>query len=176
MFWVKFALAAVAGVVVLMIVLTFLPPQDGPSAGDQRQAEDTATVYDRWQEDSERLRAPVDQPQQPEPDQQPQDAVEPEDSQPSEPQPQQYRQLSPEQQMQAERLLDHAIQSRQQARLPGFTWNRTVDACMQIIEQFPDTEYEMQARRILAEIPQRYRRLLNVTDEQLGPFLDEAAD
>ncbi len=180
MFWLKFGGVSIAVLALVIVGIVFLgDAADQPEVSERQDRQERAeTVYDRWDEDGERLRSPVE----------PQDksAEEPEDQieQPDEPQeetpeespdePRQFRELTTDQQYRAEQLLEQAITSRQQTRLPGFTWRQTIDYCRQIIDQFPDTEYELKAQRILAEIPRRDRRRWDVADEELGPYLEEA--
>mgnify|MGYP005846568559 CR=1 FL=1 len=51
-------------------------------------------------------------------------------------------------------------------RLP--TPRRGVELCRQIIKDYPGTEYEEQARKLLRKVPKRYHRRYNITKEELG--------
>jgi len=44
-----------------------------------------------------------------------------------------------------------------------------VDYCRQIIEKWPGSVYAFKARRMLGEIPQRYRKQYNITEEEINP-------
>ena len=43
-----------------------------------------------------------------------------------------------------------------------------VDYCREIIEKYPDSSYAPRARRMLRDIPRRYRKLYKITDEEMG--------
>jgi hypothetical protein len=42
-----------------------------------------------------------------------------------------------------------------------------VDACRQIMQKFPGSEFDYKARRMLADIPQRYRERYKITEEEI---------
>jgi outer membrane protein assembly factor BamD (BamD/ComL family) len=42
-----------------------------------------------------------------------------------------------------------------------------VDYCRQIIERWPKSVYAFQAKRMLADIPERYKKMYNVTEKEM---------
>jgi len=42
-----------------------------------------------------------------------------------------------------------------------------VDPCRQIIQKFPGSEFDYKARRMLADIPERYRERYKITDDEI---------
>ncbi len=136
---------------VLLIAFVIVP------VGCKKKTESEKTFYDVAAEDDARLRA------EPKPKQ-----TQPTETTQAQAQPtQQFRQLTEEEEAEAQRLLEWAIQSRKMGRLPAISYKQTVDTCRQIIKQFPDTEYEFKAKRILADIPEQYRSRYNITEEEI---------
>ncbi len=135
---------------VLLIAFVIVP------VGCKKKTEPGKTFYDVVAEDDARLRA----------EPQPRETVI-EEKQTSQQPTQQFRELTEEEQVEAERLLEWAIQSRKMGRLPAISYKQTIDACRQIVENFPDTEYEFKAKRILADIPEQYRRRYNITEDEI---------
>jgi len=43
-----------------------------------------------------------------------------------------------------------------------------IEACRQILAEFPNTQYAQQARELLRQVPERYQKMNNITDEELG--------
>ena len=43
-----------------------------------------------------------------------------------------------------------------------------IEACRQIFAEFPNTPYAQQARDLLRQVPERYKKMNNITDEELG--------
>lgn len=43
-----------------------------------------------------------------------------------------------------------------------------IEACRQILADFPNTQYAQQARELLRQVPERYQKMNNITDEELG--------
>ncbi len=135
---------------VLLIAFVIVP------VGCKKKTEPEKTYYDVIKEDDERLRA---EPQLKE--------TVSEEKQISEQPTKQFRELTEAEEAEAQRLLEWAIQSRKMGRLPAISYKQTIDACRQIIKQFPDTEYEFKAKRILADIPEQYRSRYNITEEEI---------
>jgi len=69
--------------------------------------------------------------------------------------------------IEAERLFEFAVQQRKIGRLPGTGFKPMVDACREIIQKFPGSEFDYKARRMLADIPERYRRRYKITEEEI---------
>lgn len=162
-FWLKMAGGAVA-IVGIIILASVLWPKG--------ELEPQKTVYDVWDKDDKRLRA---EPQPNEPaassNQLPRQQVTP---QPTTDEPSQlhFKELSEEEQVEAERIFEMAMAERKMSRLPGMTPKRMVDYCRQIIQKWPGSEYAFKAKRMLADIPERYHEMYNITKEEidLGNF------
>ena len=150
-FWLKIA-ALVVVVIGLIILVNVLSHSDQPKPQPK-------TFYDVTEEDDRRLRAEpefedIKQANQP-------PTVEPR------PQPvPKFKQLSEIDSIEAERLFEFAMQQRKIGRLPGTGFKPMVDACRQIIQKFPGSEFDYKARRMLADIPQRYRERYKITKEE----------
>ena len=173
-FWPKIITLAII-VAVLVAVVKFLP--------ESKKEEPQPSLSETFRKDDERLRAkpePVEQPQQesqvqPEeqPEQQPQQVEAPESilDEPAQPeqvegQPEPLRQLSEIENIEAERLFEQAETFRKTARVQtGF--KPMVDICRQIMAKFPGTEWDIKARRLLNEIPERYYERYKITEEEL---------
>jgi len=145
------------------LALTLIIFVIGP-VGCKKKTESEKTFYDIAAEDDARLRAePKPKQAQPTETARTQDRIQQTQAQPTK----QFRQLTIEEDVEAQRLLEWAIQSRKMGRLPAISYKQTVDTCRQIIKQFPDTEYEFKAKRILADIPEQYRSRYNITEEEI---------
>jgi len=155
-FWLKIAGAAVVVVGVIILVKALLP---------KSEPEPQKTVYDVWEKDDKRLRAEP-QPKEPPPTT---SVVQPRNNtQAVEPPKPQFKELSEEEKVEAERLLEMALTERKMARLPGMTPKRMVDYCRQIIQKWPGSEYAFKAKRMLADIPERYREMYHITKEEIN--------
>ncbi|MHC4157825.1 MAG: hypothetical protein ACYSSO_01975 [Planctomycetota bacterium] len=158
-FWLK-----IAGVVVIIVGLIILVNIFSSSESEPEAEPATPeTVHDMWQEDERRLRAePTVEPSE-ETEQQP-------TKKPTEPAKPQFTELSLEQRAEAERLFEWALAQRKMGRLPGMTttsYNKMVDACRQIIQKFPGSEFDYKARRMLADMPSRHRERYSITEEEI---------
>lgn len=160
--WVKIAIFAVVIVAVIVVIGKLLPSREALMEPKPEQ-----TYYDVTKEDDKRLRAEpkFKEPARKEtaeettaqgPAQQSDKSSKP-----------QFRELTEAEKAEAERLLEWAIQTRKMGRLPVVSFKQTVDACRQIIERFPGTEYEFKAKRILADIPEHYRSRYKITDDEI---------
>ena len=160
-FWLKVAAGAVAIVVIIIIVGAYLPK-------GEKKPQPQKTVYDVWEKDDKRLRAepqfketPIS-PNQPIAQQQVQQlptVVEP-------PKPQ-FKELTEEEKIEAERLYEMAITERKMGRLPVMTYKKMVDYCREIIRKWPDSEYAFKAKRLLADLPERFHQMYNITKEEI---------
>jgi hypothetical protein len=160
-FWLKIAVVAVMIVGVVIFVSTFTSSSK-PQSQSQPRAEEK-TIYDVWEEDQKRLLAEP----QPQELQAAAASVRPGNEPPPEPALPQFRELSEIEQIDAEKLLNVAIQHRKMGRLGGIGLNTMVDCCRQIIQKYPDTVYAFKAKRMLADIPERYRAQYNITQQEL---------
>ena len=151
MFWLKIAglVIAVAGLIV--VVGKFTGPKQ---AGKPEQK----TVQDMWEQDEKRLRAEP-KVQQPTTREQRPKTIEPDSPQ--------FKELDIEDKVRAEKLFEMALFERKKGRLPGMGFKQMVDYCRQIIQEYPDSIYAFKARRMLADIPRRYRKQYNITEEEL---------
>ena len=141
-------LAALAGAVIVLIGV-FSSSRPEPAVRPE-------TFYDVIERDDERLRA------EPKPEHIP--AAE-RAAKAGRPQPEE---IPLEERVQAERLFEMALAQRKMARLPGIGYKLMVDYCRQIIEKYPDSPYAAKAKRMLREVPQRYRKQYKITDEEMG--------
>ena len=140
-FW-KVAAFAVVAVGLIFLVKNFSKPKPEPEPQTKSK-----TFHDVTEQDDQRLRA------------------EPESEQTR----QQFKELTPEQQVDAERLFEMALAQRKMGRLPGMSYKLMVDYCRQIIAKYPDSVYAFKARRMLGDIPQQYRKKYNITEEETNP-------
>ncbi len=142
-FWGKMGVFAVI-VVALVAAVKFYP---GKSSEPKEKPK---TFYDVIQEDDKRLRAdPVPPVATNKP---PVEAVN----------------LSPEDEVQAQRLFEMAITQRKMGRLPGVTFKLMVDYCREIITSYPDSSYALKSQAMLREIPPRHQKMYKVTEEEMG--------
>jgi hypothetical protein len=81
-----------------------------------------------------------------------------------------FKELSPEEEVQAEKLFEMAMTHRKMGILPGLHFKKMVDYCREIIQKWPGSEYAYKAKRMLADIPERHRERYNITDEEISPF------
>jgi len=156
-FWLKIAGVAVlvVGVIILITVFT--------SGTDSEPKEPQKTVYDQWEEDDKRLRA---EPQYKEP---PATAPSVQQTTPVAPPKPEFKKLNEIEEIQAQRLFEAAITERKMGRLPGIRlgYKKMVDHCREIIRRWPDSEYAFNAKRMLADIPERYHKMYNITKEEI---------
>lgn len=83
--------------------------------------------------------------------------------------PKQYRQLPIEQETMAETKLSVARDLYAElGRMPGMPYTRLVKECREIISTYPDTQYADEARKLLAQVPERLRPTYKITSEELG--------
>jgi len=158
-FWLKIAGLAVVIVVLIVGIAVF-------TSSEPKQARDK-TVYDQWQEDEKRLTAEPQLKEQPLPEQtsgtnnivQPGTSVEP-------PEPQ-FKKLSPEEEIQAQQLWEWVKTQRKMGRLPVMGYGQMVKTCRDIIRRWPESKYAFYAKRTLADLPERYQKMYNITKEEI---------
>jgi hypothetical protein len=78
-----------------------------------------------------------------------------------------FKPLSEIDEIEAERLLNVAVPGRSIGRLPMTGAKLMVDTCRQIIQRWPDSRYAYNAKKMLADLPERYQRTYNITPEEL---------
>jgi hypothetical protein len=148
-FWLK-----IAGIVVVILgaIVLVNAPSSSESKGEKEYKPET--FWEQVREDDKRLRA---DPESIEP------RVSDEGAEADKPQ---FRELSEIERIDAERLFNVALQHRKIGRLQGIGLRTMVDCCRQIIEKYPDSEYAFKAKRMLADIPERFRSRYNITEEE----------
>jgi hypothetical protein len=156
-FWLK-AAGGIVIVVVLFIVVNMF------RSSSQQKPPEPKTIYDQFAEDDKKLRAEpnADEIRQ---------AVAPKTSERYEPNAADFKPLSEEEQVDAEKLFEMAMFHKKQGRLPGIAGGNKlmVDYCRQIIQKYPDSEYAWKARRMLSTLPARFKQQYNVTEEEINP-------
>ena len=150
-FWLK-----AAGGVVIVVGLIMLVNVFKSSSSKQKPKTTEAepnTFYDTIAQDDKRLRA------------------EPKTSERYEPNVADFKELSEEEKVDAEKLFEMAMFHKKQGRLPGIAGGNKlmVDYCRQIIQKYPDSEYAWKSRRMLGDIPTRFRQQYNITEEEINP-------
>ena len=171
--WVKVAIVGVVVLGLVILVISFLPKDSQPQSGSN-------SVYEQWEKDDAKFRAepepaveepPTEQENPPEPAA----ANEPTaaNTSPKPPPPTevtavpQFVELSLEQKVQAEKLFEMALFHSKQGRLPGMGYKKMVDYCREIIQRWPESEYAFKAKRMIRHMPERFRRLYNITEEEI---------
>lgn len=167
-FWLK-----VAGIAVLVLVVIVAI---GLFTGEKEPERPPKTFYDQVQEDKEKfltkpqpVNEPAREPEKPPKVETPAEPVQPsiEKAVPDEPSQLYFKPLSEIEKIEAERLLNVAAPGRSIGRLPMTGFKLMVDTCRQIITKWPDSWYAYQAKRMLADMPPRYRPRYKITDEEL---------
>ena len=75
---------------------------------------------------------------------------------------QQEEELNP----QAEKVLEHAKGFLKMGRFTSY--KKGIVLCRQLLDDYPDTKYEKQARELLKTVPERHRKRYKITNEELG--------
>ena len=78
-----------------------------------------------------------------------------------------FKQLSEEEAIEAEKLFNEAVPFSHIGHLPVTGYKTMVDLCRQIIEKFPGSEYAWKAKRMLKEMPERFRERYKITEEEI---------
>ncbi len=178
-FWLKIAAFAIA-IVVGIVAVTMLIP-GGPKEPSGNSAGPEKTFYDQAEQDKKKFlaepKALDSSQQQPaaeqspaaEKPQAPVEQVQPpaEPPKPAGPVTLYFKELSETDSIEAERLLNVAVPGRSIGRLPMTGYKLMVDSCRQIIQRWPDSWYAYNAKRMLADMPERYRRNYNITEGEL---------
>ena len=86
---------------------------------------------------------------------------------PAQPQEPQFRELPFPEQVEAERIWEMVKTERKMGRLPVMTYTKMIRYCRDLIKRFPGTRYAYGAKQALAEVPDRYRKQNNITDEEI---------
>jgi hypothetical protein len=86
------------------------------------------------------------------------------------PRPQnQYKELSEEDKIQAEKLINYTedLFMKAAGRHVG-TYKRGVELCRQVMKDYPGSEYADRARQLLRQVPENQRTRYGITDQELG--------
>ncbi len=167
-FWLKVAGAAV-GVVALIVLVGVLT---GGGGEPPRPQEPEKGFYDVVKSDRERLNAEpqLPAPAQPSPTPKGNTAPVPEQNtatpQQGQPAPQ-FRKLEIEEEIEAQRLWEWVVTQRSMGRLPVTTYGEMVRKCREIKSRWPGTKYAYLATRALADLPERYHKMYNITKEEI---------
>ena len=153
--WLKAALAAVVVAGIVVAVKIYSPSESKP-------VEKPKTFYDVIESDDKRLRT------LPEADERPPRRPRRISRAEGQALQQQYKVLTPEEQVQAEKLFEMAMFERKKARLPGMNYQRMVQYCREIIKRFSGSSQAKLAKKMLAEVPEYQRDRYNITDEELS--------
>jgi len=70
--------------------------------------------------------------------------------------------------VEAERLYNMALTQYRIGRRTGMTFKKMVDYCREILERYPNSPEAAKAKVLMRNMPERYRQLYNVTNEELG--------
>jgi hypothetical protein len=71
-----------------------------------------------------------------------------------------------EEDLEAQKLWIWAENQRKMGRLPGMGYGQMVKACREIIQRWPQSKYTFLAKRALADLPERYQQMYNITKEE----------
>ncbi len=169
-FWLKIAGIAII-VVVAVVAIAYFAGQ-----GKTEPKQPPRTFYDQVEKDKEKfltkpqpVNEPAQEPNKPAKNETPIKPVQPpvERTKPAEPTQLYFKPLSEIDEVEAERLLNVAVPGRSIGRLPMTGFKLMVDTCRQIITKWPDSWYAYQAKRMLADMPPRFRERYKVTDEEM---------
>jgi hypothetical protein len=175
-FWLKLAGGIVVALVLLIVGASFFSSKDtSPEPADDTSSEslvekvtETKSFAKQVEEDKEKFAVqPPPQPKQaPEPSSQTSEPRKPTAPAPVEPKVIYVKPLDEIDSIQAEKLLSAAVPGRSMARL-RVGYNLTVQNCRQILNDYPDTWFAYQAKRVLADLPERLRPNYKLTDDLL---------
>lgn len=68
----------------------------------------------------------------------------------------------------AENWYQMALFHKKSGQLPMLSQKKVVDYCRMILEHYPESPRAEEARQLLREMPEEYRKKYNVTDEEMG--------
>lgn len=173
-FWLKIAALAVVVVVVIVLIGVFSSSERSRPAAESAKEPETKpkTFYDQVEKDREKFLAEpqavvkeqVREQNQPADNQTPAEPVRPA----VKPAQLYFRPLSEIDRVEAERLLNVAVPGRSIGRLPIATdYQLMVEPCRQIISKWPDSWYAYNAKRMLIDMPTRFRERYKITRQEL---------
>lgn len=160
--WLKIAAAAVGLLVAVVVVSKFTSNDSTPAPQAASQESDKPkTVYDSFERDDREFGVQDKAGEEPVEEIAPaEEAPAAQDAQPT------FEKLPIEEEIQAQKLHSMALEERKRSRLPMMTPKLMVDYCREIIQKWPSSEYAFQAKRMLADIPDRYKKMYDVTDQE----------
>ena len=172
-FWLKIAGVAIA--VVLIFVLVTMFTSNGTQ--EPEQPEQPQRTFEQQVEADRENFSNLPQPVNSQDQDQNQTTVNvpetktvepvPEPPKPAEPIILYFKPLSEIEEIEAERLFNAAVPGRSIGRLPMTGFKLMVDSCRQIIKRWPDSRYAYNAKKLLADLPERYQQRYNVTPEEI---------
>ncbi|MFC1764220.1 hypothetical protein ACFL6U_19370 [Planctomycetota bacterium] len=182
-FWLKIAGGVVVALVVLVVAARLFSPEEGSqeSAPEPAVREDK-TFADQVEEDRQKFAVEVPPEAPPaEPVSMPVEQTPPQPE--STPAPRQdpitiyVKELDEIDAVRAEQLLSAAVPGRSMGRL-RVGYNLTLQNCRRILDEYPDTWYAFQAKRLLADIPERFHEQYKITDAtiDISGFLKPGRD
>jgi hypothetical protein len=166
-FWLKVAIVLAAVIAGAVVVTNFLS-RGVEHATDIERMEDLRRAQDAGLDDelaaaerrAEQPPPPAPAPPEPPPVRPPRTAEPP-------PGPV-YGEMSEEDLVAAERLYQMAYSQYKIGRLPGTTFKKMVDYCRELFERYPDSPQAAKARVLMRNMPERFKKMYNVTDEEMG--------
>lgn len=165
--WLKIS-GLVVLVVVAIVLINFLTSGKNSEPSELDQTEQPAkTIYEQWDKDDKELLAEPQYKGQPAPNQPvppPKQLAQPEPV--VQPKPQ-FKELSQEDEIEAQKLWIWVENQRKMGRLPVMGYGQMVKGCRDIIQRWPESKYAFFAKRALADLPDRYRKMYNITDEEI---------
>ena len=168
-FWLKIAGLAVAVIVGMIILASVFSGSENATEADGAPEPKPESVYDVWEQDDETLRAAPQPTESAKTSSAARPAADPQPVEPSQPQ---FTKLSMEDKVEAQRLWEWALDQRKMGRLPVMGYGQMVKTCREIIRRWPGSEYAFKAKRALADLPEQYHKMYNITKEEtdLGNF------
>jgi type IV secretory pathway VirB10-like protein len=159
-FWLKIAGVAVLVVVVIVGITVFMSSEP-KQAREQEPEPRKKTVYDQWEEDENKLSAEPQYKELP--------ATTPslQQTSPVAPPKPEFKKLSETEEIQAQQLWEWVKNQRKMGRLPVMGYGQMVKTCRDIIRRWPESEYAFYAKRALADLPERYHKMYNITKEEI---------
>jgi type IV secretory pathway VirB10-like protein len=170
--WLKIVGLVVLIVAVIVLISFFTSGTDSGPNEPKETEQPAKNIYEQWDKDDKELLAEPQYKEPPAPNQpvQPSNQVAP--AQPVEQPKPQFKELDPEDEIEAQKLWIWVENQRKMGRLPVMGYGQMVKGCRDIIQRWPESKYAFFAKRALADLPERYRKMYNITDEEidLGNF------
>ena len=175
-FWLKIMGLAVLAVAVIILIGFFT---SGTESEPQEPKKPQKTFYDQAEEDKEKFltkpealdsqsQTTAKEQTQPTENQTAVQTTPPAIRQPKPAQPVTlyFKELGEIEKIEAERLFNVAVPGRSIGRLPMTGFKLMVDNCRTIIQRWPDSFYAYNAKRMLADLPERYQKRYQVTEQE----------